>query len=58
MYKYDTLGECSRGTVTLECLEIVGHGVQHTAFKALEYGLGPRYYGIINKNMICDAKKL
>ncbi len=50
-----TLGECSRGTVTLECLEIVGHRVHHTAFKALEYGPGPKYYG---KNMICDAKKM
>ncbi len=35
-----TLGEYSRGTVTPECLEIVGHGVHHTAFKALEYGPG------------------
>ncbi len=50
-----TLGKCSRGTITLECLETVGHGVHHTAFKALEYGPGPKYYGIINKNMICDA---
>ncbi len=47
-----TLSECSKGTVTLECLETVGHGVHHTAFKALEYGPGPKYCGIINKNMI------
>ncbi len=37
-----TLGECSRGTVTPEC-EIVGYGVLHTAFKALEYGPGPKH---------------
>ena len=48
-----TLGECSRGTSTLECLETVGHSVHHTAFKALEYGPGPKYYGIINNNMMC-----
>ena len=42
------LGECSRGTVTFECLETVGHGVHHTAYKALEYGPGPKYYDIIN----------
>ncbi len=53
-----TLGECSRGMVTLECLGTVGHGVHHTAFKALEYGTGPQYYGILNKDMICVAKKL
>ena len=55
---YFTLGECSRGTATHEYLESVGHGVHHTAFKALEYGPSPKYYGVINKNMICDAKEM
>ncbi len=36
-----TLCERSRGTVTPECLEIVGHGVHYTAFKASE--TGPKY---------------
>ncbi len=33
------------------------YGIHHTAFKALEYGPGPKYYGVINKNMIVMQRK-